>query len=432
MLVETTQTNRFEALLREFQDDWTTTLLVAPPQLLRRPPAARGKLARNQWIGKYVVEDKLGEGTFGSVFTARDTDLDRLVAIKILHRFHLANAEAVARFVREARATTRVRHPSIVTIHDVGRYGDAAFIVMELLEGETLCRRLDVRARLPVAEALEISHQIAGALAAAHRVDVLHRDIKPDNIFLVRDPVLAGGERVKVLDFGLAKLGVTGETQANVMLGTPRYMSPEQTRSSAGIDARSDIYSLGVVLFQLVVGSTPFSGDLPTLVDQQRNRVPPRVRTLRPDIPLQLEELLVCMLAKDPDERPQTMEDVQAALLACRQNGSSMNLQPAFIPPGAEDEFATEEPPRFGKLAVVKPTARAAPPASRRRQIARWAVAALVAIAAAIVPANPPSAPIIPTIPAIPQPVKAVAAPKPPSEPIVVRKAPRPAKVKRH
>lgn len=153
-------------------------------------------------IGKYTLRDKLGRGAFGVVFTARDPSLDRDVAIKVLRPTHLANQEIVQRFLQEARATARIAHPGIVTIHDCGQVetnlGATAFIVMELLAGESLASRLVRGGRLPPEAAIEIVRQVASALEMAHRVDVLHRDLKPDNIYLVPDPAMPSGERVKI------------------------------------------------------------------------------------------------------------------------------------------------------------------------------------------------------------------------------------------
>jgi serine/threonine protein kinase len=277
-----------------------------------RPASSRGR------IGKYELSTRLARGAFGVVYTARDPSLDRNVAIKVLRLSHRANPEIVQRFLQEARATARIAHPGIVTIHDFGmvetRRGSTAFIAMELLSGESLSRRLAREGRLAPAAACEIVRQVASALAAAHHVDVLHRDLKPDNIFLVPDPAMPSGERVKVLDFGLAKLGATGHTQAQVVFGTPRYMSPEQSRSATQIDHRSDIYSLGCILFELVTGRTPFDGDPRLLIERHQRATPPRAAALAPEVPAVLDELIADMLAKGPVDRPQSMGAVQRVL----------------------------------------------------------------------------------------------------------------------
>jgi serine/threonine protein kinase len=351
--------------LRKFPDEWSSSLErvddsmalttaeplapvrvpeppIEPPRILRvirnGAPGDRGfVVARGMQIGKYLLDDKLGHGTFGSVYTARDTELERRVAVKVLNPQHQSNIEAVTRFLQEARATARINHVGIVTILEVGRIptdlGEVGYIVMELLEGETLARRIGRVGRLDAAVAIEIGHQISGALGAAHKADVLHRDVKPDNIFLVRDPVLASGERVKVLDFGLAKLGRGGQTSTYTILGTPRYMSPEQARSSAHVDKRSDIYSLGCVLFELLVGRRPFEGDPSMLIDRHEREIPPRVKTLVPALPKSLDDLIARMLAKAPAARPQSMEEVQQELLAAATLGQE-GRQEVALPVG--------------------------------------------------------------------------------------------------
>jgi serine/threonine protein kinase len=293
--------------LPEDLTSWTDTRPDEQPQ-------SRGR------IGKYQVFTRLASGTFGTVYTAYDPSLDRSVALKVLRPNHRANQDVVQRFLQEARATARVVHPGIVTIHDCGtvetRRGQAAFIAMELLSGESLSRRLERAGRLAPSVACEVARQVASALEAAHCVDVLHRDLKPDNIFLVPDPAMPSGERVKIIDFGLAKLGATGHTQLETVFGTPRYMSPEQTRSATQIDHRSDIYALGCVLFELVTGRPVFDGDICQLVERHQSVPPPSAAALAPEVPRRLDQLIREMLAKDPMDRPQTMGAVQRSLRA--------------------------------------------------------------------------------------------------------------------
>jgi hypothetical protein len=275
-------------------------------------------LAPGGRVGKYELREKLGMGTFGLVFRAHDTDLDRDVALKVLNPTHISNRDVLLRFLQEARASARILHPGIVTVFDFGRvptsFGDTAFITMELLGGESLTSRLNRSGRLSQETACEIARQVASALDAAHRADVLHRDLKPDNIYIVPDPAVPSGERVKVLDFGLAKLGRHGHTMMNTVFGTPRYMSPEQCRSSGQIDQRSDIYALGCILFELVTGRTPFDGDLRQLIERHQRATPPRARSFAPEISEALDDLIDSMLAKDPAVRPQTMGGLQRSL----------------------------------------------------------------------------------------------------------------------
>ncbi|HEU0034505.1 MAG TPA: serine/threonine-protein kinase [Kofleriaceae bacterium] len=295
-------------------------------------------LAPGGRVGKYELKEKLGQGTFGLVFTARDLDLDRDVAIKILNPSHQTNGDIVHRFLQEARASARIAHPGIVTVLDCGKVmttiGESAYIVLELLQGESLTNRMTRSGRLAPHTAIEIARQVASGLDAAHRADVLHRDLKPDNIYLVPDPATPSGERVKILDFGLAKLGKSAHTMMNTVFGTPRYMSPEQCRSATMIDHRSDIYSLGCILFELVTGRTPFDGDLRQLIERHQRVMPPRARSFAPDVPQQLDDLIDQMLAKDPNARPQTMGAVQSALQCL--GAVSPGVAATMMPVGAE------------------------------------------------------------------------------------------------
>jgi serine/threonine protein kinase len=285
-------------------------------------------------IGRYILVDKLGQGSFGLVFRARDTVLDRMVAIKVLNPAHQYNADVLRRFLQEALASARVCHPGIVTVHDFGTVktsmSETAYIVLELLQGESLSARIARTGRLQDVWAVEIIRQVASALDTAHRAGVLHRDLKSDNIYLVADPAAVAGERVKVLDFGLAKVGAGVHTAHNTVFGTPKYMSPEQCRSAAEIDERSDIYSLGCVLFELLTGRTPFNGELRALLDAHKRAMPPRVVQFVPEISTALDELVAKMLAKDPAQRPQTMLELHDALYAINALAAQ---QPAGTPP---------------------------------------------------------------------------------------------------
>ncbi len=276
-------------------------------------------------IGKYLLGRKLGQGGFGVVFLAHDSSLDREVALKFLNPEHTASPQILQRFLQEARSAAKIAHPGIVTVYECGQVTDTktaadgtAFIAMELLVGESLTDRLARSGRLAPTEAMEISRQVASALEAAHRAGIVHRDLKPDNIFLVQDPAVFNGERVKVLDFGIAKLGRTAsssvQTQSMMVFGTPRYMSPEQCKSAAHVDFRSDIYTLGCILYELVCGKPPFAGAPGELIACHVLVDPPLVTATVPDVPPALAELISTMLAKEPDDRPPTMAAVQRAL----------------------------------------------------------------------------------------------------------------------
>jgi serine/threonine-protein kinase len=275
-----------------------------------------------QTVGNYRVTELIGEGGMGIVYLAEHPAIGRRAAVKILRASLTDNPEITKRFFNEARAANAIRHPGIVEVFDCGTLPTgASYIVMELLEGENLAARLRRVGRLPLAEARHIAAQTASALAAAHAAGIVHRDLKPDNLFLVPDERDASSELVKVLDFGIAKLGQQGSNTSSVrtrtgsVMGTPAYMSPEQCRGTREIDHRTDIYALGVIIYEMVCGRPPFvSEGFGELVHLHISAPPPPPRTISAAIPEDLERLILCCLAKDPDERVQTMGDVHAAL----------------------------------------------------------------------------------------------------------------------
>ncbi|HEX3761697.1 MAG TPA: serine/threonine-protein kinase [Kofleriaceae bacterium] len=269
-------------------------------------------------IGQYRIVQKIGAGGMGVVYVAEHTLVGRRAAIKVLLPEYSVRRALVTRFFNEARAMTSIPDPGIVQMYDFGFHGDgSAYIVMELLEGETLERRLQRLVRLALIDAVRLTRQIAGSLAAAHAAGIIHRDLKPENIFVVRDPEALGGERPKVLDFGVAKLSgdlEQGQTLAGAVMGTPAYMSPEQCRGAGAVDARTDIYSLGCVLAQLVTGHLPFDGTgVGELISAHMNQAPRRPSEVAPELPAELDELVLRCLAKSPDARFPTMLALQAA-----------------------------------------------------------------------------------------------------------------------
>ncbi len=243
------------------------------------------------------------------VWQAVDEVLGRQVAVKILHPHLAADHTFVARFRTEAIAAARLHHPGIVAIYDTGHEHGAEAIVMELVRGETLRHELDVRGFLDPPEVVGIGAQVADALAAAHRAGLVHRDIKPANILLCPD------DRVMVTDFGIAKFGDDPDlTQTGTMVGTVKYLSPEQVRGEP-VDARSDIYSLGVVLFEALCARPPFSGDSPASTALARlHQTPPRPRQLRPTIPVGLDAVVTRCLQLAPDDRFDSADQLRAAL----------------------------------------------------------------------------------------------------------------------
>jgi serine/threonine-protein kinase len=260
-------------------------------------------------VGPYVVERELGRGGMGVVYDARHVGLNQQVAIKVLLPEMSGDPSLLDRFFAEAQAAAASRHPGIVRILDVSRLHDVAYIVMEFLEGESLTTRLAREAPLPVADVLAITRQLASALSAAHTAGVVHRDLKPDNVYVVPDPDMPLGERTKILDFGIAKiashLASRGRhTRTGTIMGTPTYMSPEQCSGAGAIDHRSDLYSLGCISFEMLTGQPPFSGEVGEVIGAHLYRPVPSIRALRPDVPRPVARLLSSLLAKAPAERP--------------------------------------------------------------------------------------------------------------------------------
>ncbi len=260
--------------------------------------------------GKYLVKRLLGEGGMGLVYEAEHVELGRKVAIKVLHAAYTRNPEVVSRFRSEARAATRIGHPHIVDVFDSGSTVDGAiYFVMERLEGEDLGALLREEGPLPIARALHITEQLCDALQAAHLANIIHRDMKPENVFLIdRD-----GERdfVKVLDFGIAKsldsIQETRLTSPGLAMGTPEYMAPEQAAGNVA-DARVDVYAVGAILYEMLSGHPPHEGEsVMEVLTRKATETPLSLSTLRPDVPVELDRLLERVLAKSPEERPQSM-----------------------------------------------------------------------------------------------------------------------------
>ena len=266
-------------------------------------------------IGKYRLIRQLGEGGMGVVYEAVREDIAARAAIKVLRPEYAANPELAGRFFNEARAANLIAHPGIVRVFDYGaEEGSIAYLAMEYLDGESLWKRIERHKRMALPEALRIGRQIASALAAAHEKQIVHRDLKPDNIFIVPDSEAPGGERIKLLDFGIAKMADeyrgAVRTQLNYIMGTPAYMSPEQCRGSKGIGAPVDVYSLGVILFEMLAGRAPFVAVEPgDYLAMHMLQPPPRLSDLVPNLPPPLIEMAWKMLAKEPSERP-TMAQV--------------------------------------------------------------------------------------------------------------------------
>ena len=269
-------------------------------------------------FGRYEIRAKLGEGGMGEVYLAQDTTLDRKVALKILPERVASNELRMQRFVQEAKAASALNHPNILTIYEIGTDPGAHFIATEFIDGETLRQQM-MHTTLTINEAIDISLQVASALASAHTAGIIHRDIKPDNIMVRRDGI------VKVLDFGLAKLTerwrtdevdrdaatrAMVQTEPGTVMGTTAYMSPEQARG-AEVDTRTDVWSLGVVLYEMVTGQEPFKSETASDTNAAILKTePPPLSHLVPDIPGELERIVKKALQKDREERYQGVKDL--------------------------------------------------------------------------------------------------------------------------
>ena len=272
-----------------------------------------------QTIGGYRIVTKIGEGGMGVVYLGEHTRIARKAAIKVLLPEFSADQQVVARFFNEARATSMIDHPGIVEILDSDVLPDgSAFIVMEFLKGESLAQLQRRGDHLPLQRALVLTRHIADALAAAHERHIVHRDLKPDNVFLPE----GGTQPIKILDFGIAKLTGGGagkegfyKTRTGVLLGTPAYMSPEQCRGAGEIDQRTDMYSLGCMLFEMASGRLPFNVQgFGEMIYAHMSVTPPLLRSIVPAVPAAIENLVARMLAKSPGDRPATMRALVAEL----------------------------------------------------------------------------------------------------------------------
>jgi serine/threonine-protein kinase len=303
--------------------------------------------------GRFRITGFLGEGAMASVYRAEQDGEPREVAVKIMHRELLRDATFAKRFTREAKAAAKIVHPNTTRILEHGADGDLLYLAMELLEGSDLFDTLVLRKRLPEARAARIVIQICGALEAAHAHNIVHRDLKPENVFLTRDPSDPDGDRVKVLDFGIAKIlererssddaPPSSEpmsappssvlTRVGTIVGTPEYMSPEQA-VGAPVDTRSDLYACGVLLFHMITGRPPFVGATPIeVLLQLPETLPPAPSTLQPGIHPGLEKLILKALAKLPDNRPKSARAMREALEALLPELATGSKRAPVAPP---------------------------------------------------------------------------------------------------
>ena len=258
--------------------------------------------------GRYQILRKLGAGGMANVYLAEDQELGRRVAIKILNDRHANDEQFVERFRREAKNAAALSHPNIVSIYDRGEAEGTYYIAMEYLDGRSLKELILSRGDAPIAVVVEYARQILSALKFAHRHGIVHRDIKPHN-------VLVDGEgRVKVTDFGIARAGASQMTEAGSIVGTAQYLSPEQARG-ADVDQRSDLYSLGVLMYEMLTGEVPFSGDTPVEIAMKHlSQTPAPPSTIRHDVPRDLDMVVMRTLAKSPDDRYQSADEMEADL----------------------------------------------------------------------------------------------------------------------
>jgi serine/threonine protein kinase len=264
-------------------------------------------------LDRYELQELVGSGGMSSVYRAHDRLLDRTVALKVLHEHYRADPEYVERFRREARSVAVLSHPNIVTVIDRGEQDDAQFIVFEYVDGENLKRLIERERPLPVATALSFATQVARGLSFAHRNGLVHRDVKPQNV------LLNGDGQAKVTDFGIARAIdlPRGITQTGTVLGTSDYIAPEQAQGQQ-VDEQTDVYSLGVVLYELLTGEVPFPGENFVAVAMRHiNDPPPSVRAVRPDVPPRVDAAVQRAMAKRPSDRFPTMADFGRELDAC-------------------------------------------------------------------------------------------------------------------
>jgi len=330
----------------------------------------------------------------GEVLEAVQEPIGRRVAVKVLHRKYAQEPQVTARFFNEARAVNLIDHPGVVQVSDYGQMPDGtAYLVMELLKGDTLSQRIK-RGPLSLPEIMRLARQVSAALAAAHEKNVFHRDLKPDNIMLVpeQDAETPGRERVKILDFGIAKV-MAGEegspkTATDIVMGTPRYMAPEQCRGGGTVDGKSDVYSLGVLLYELLAGRPPFTGPPGEVLAMHIYEPPPPLAERAPNVPDELVQLVHRLLAKKREERP-TMKEVQASLeqLSVRHPTSvlqALKWSPPPVPATPSGQAATAGMSMSGSGGTPQMSSRMSGQAQPlpRPPSSKWLVPALALVSA--------------------------------------------------
>ncbi|MBK9755266.1 MAG: serine/threonine protein kinase [Nannocystis sp.] len=313
------------------EDDASTGRFGGDEETGEYTPPEPEDLSGRVLSGRYRLLRKLGVGGMAVVYLAEQVTIGKQFAIKVMHSAQLQQPDAADRFLREARAVSKIRHEHVIEVVDFGQIAEGPYMVMELLVGEDLCSRLGRERRIAWPRAQRIGLQICGALGVAHAAGVVHRDLKPENCFLIA----RGGDSdfVKVLDFGIAKVrsksvGGRALTELGMVFGTPAYMSPEQA-DGLEVDARSDVYALGVVLFEMLAGRPPFVADSPMgFLKQHMFSAPPSPRSVAPDagIPSEAEAVVLKALQKDPTLRFQTMDEMAGAIAAVGTGAAAVEV----------------------------------------------------------------------------------------------------------
>ena len=351
-------------------------------KLPRIAPAKADPMVGRTLDGRWIIEEKIGEGGMGAVYRGHQRSVNREVAIKTLRANLLGQEDFVNRFFREAQVATQINHPHCVTILDFGQEEDGTlYLAMEFLEGEPLADRLAREGRLPVEEALKVGEQMASALAAAHAQRIVHRDLKPDNVFLLS--MTAGHTFIKVLDFGIAKVhgANTQYTRTGQVFGTPDYMSPEQC-SGTEIDGRSDLYSIGCILYELLSGSPPFThtNAMATMMAHVGEQARPIGQLVH--VPQELEQTIATLMAKKPADRIQTAAELHTLLKALRASVEGSGSHPQMTP---FSPAAASGPLAMAETAVQEPLrVETAPHGEPGMKMGRKPIAALVLVVALI------------------------------------------------
>jgi tRNA A-37 threonylcarbamoyl transferase component Bud32 len=381
-------------------------------------------------VGNFKIVAKLGRGGMGEVWVAEQQSVGTRVAIKMLREPVSTDSEEIQRFFNEARAVSRIPHAGITKIFDVGIHASGRpYLVMELLEGESIARRIARLGRLDRIELADLGRQIASVLDATHSSGITHRDLKPDNAFVIPDRELPRGERVKVLDFGIAKLtgtlaGASPGTKG--ILGTPAYMAPEQWGDASVVDWRADLYSLGCMLFEMACGRPPFQTT--TLAEACARHLydkPPRASSLEPSIPAQLDRVIDALLAKRPEDRPRSMHEVARTLdavsrgidVAAATVGESVAVAAPTVPPQRRSLG-------FVIVALVAIAAGAVGYSVATRDLAVRARADASAVTVATVAVDAPTPPIDASASLAADAAPPIDAPPPSRPPVVVHRPP--------